>query len=72
MTRSDLDNLIGLDVYDAELIVKNLNLIPKSIHFKTITNMLCLPKNIVRIRYDNNNKVISAETQESIDAKYGA
>lgn len=70
MTRNELNKLIGLDVYHAERLIRIYGLKPHSIHKNTIIKLTTLPKNEVLLRYDDNYFIVSAETQETIDAKY--
>jgi hypothetical protein len=66
----DLKELIGLSVKEAEKLVKSYGLEPETWPEGQITPAITLEKNIVRLYYDKKNIVVSAKTQESIDAKY--
>lgn len=71
MTRQELDMLVGMHVSEAESIVKTAGLTPRTYHRDTIRTLACLPKDVVALDHDDNLVVVSAETQDSIDMKYG-
>lgn len=71
MTQQQLDSLVGLDLKNAEAIVRSNNFDPYSLEYGTITTALALPKEMVRL-WIKNGKVVLAETQDSIDSKYAS
>lgn len=60
--------LVGMTVKEAKKLVKNSNLKSKLISAKTANILLTIPPNVVQITHKN-NKVIAADTQDSIDAR---
>lgn len=70
MTQQQLAALVGLPLAEAETLVRAAGYRPRSLTKDAITTALSLPGNVVEIRYDDAEVVLSAETQASIDAKY--
>ena len=69
MNRKELDALIGLNVDEAEKIVIDAGLKPQTYQVGDGRMMRGLPKNVVELNCEN-NVIVSAETQDAIDAKY--
>jgi len=70
MNAKALKALVGLTVAKAEAAVRKAGLEPQSLTEDQITISIALPKNVVQLRYNAKNKVVSAQTQASIDASY--
>lgn len=70
MNTKALKALVGLTVAKAEAAVRKAGLEPESLTEDQIVPDITLPRNVVRLRFNTQNKVVSAETQASIDAKY--
>lgn len=70
MTKDMLNGLIGLSIESAEEFVRKQGLVPRIYREDEIRTASCLPSNVVELNYDSENKVVTAETQVTIDAKY--
>jgi hypothetical protein len=70
VNRQQLDSLIGLSVAEAEKNVIDAKLKPQSLSEDAIVPAITIASDIVRICYNENNVVTSAETQKSIDEKH--
>jgi hypothetical protein len=70
MNEQQLNDLVGLPLAEAETLVRAAGCEPRSLTQDEITISLSLPGNVVQLRYDDAEVVLSAETQASIDAKY--
>lgn len=69
MTKEELESLIGLRTPDAEIRVIQAGFVPEVYHFASWIPAITLSPNAVRIYHDN-DKVVKAETQASIDERY--
>ena len=70
MNRETLDSLKGLTTKEAEAIVLSSGLKPDANYYKAFRPAITLPPNVVMLNYNEDGKIVSAETQESIDEKY--
>ena len=70
LTREQLDGLIGLPVDEAEQFVTGKKLKPYTWPEGQILPAKSLAGDVVKLHYNENNNIVSAETQASIDAKY--
>lgn len=68
MNRNELDELVGLTVQEAELLVRKAGLEPQSGPLGEARISLALPANVVQLNFDNDNFVVSADTQSTIDS----
>lgn len=70
MNNKALKALVGLTRTQAEAAVRKAGLEPQSLTEDQITISIALAKNVVQLRYNAKNKIVSAVTQASIDAQY--
>ena len=70
MNDKELNALVGLSITAAEEVVRAAGLKPRTFHVDAVRTMACLPRNVVELNHDDNDVVVSANTQKSIDAKY--
>ena len=70
MDSNQLQKLVGERLEDAKFLVYQSGLRPVEYAEGAITPAITMPKDVVRLYYDTDGRVVSAVTQQSIEERY--